>query len=191
MAETDIDIDMVDRDAALSIIKHVAALQKDGTRHKTSVYFQDIPQNPFTNCATLNTKKASELGYFKIDLLNNSIYRDVKNEEHLIKLLHTEIPWEIFQEKEIVEMLAHIHDYFNIVNIIKPKNITDLAVIIALIRPGKKHLINKSRTEIDKEIWKIDSNNGYSFKKSHAFAYAASIIVQLNLIIENAHSTAS
>lgn len=180
---TDIDIDMADRDKALSIIQHVIARQKDGTKHKTSVYFQNIPSDPMTNIATLNSDDASELGYFKIDLLNNSIYKDVKNEEHLIRLIFEEPLWELLKEKDIVDKLQHIHDHFNIVNTIKPTNIHDLAIIIALIRPGKRHLFRMPRKIIDREIWK-PVENGYTFKKSHAYAYALSIIVQLNLLVE-------
>ena len=180
---TDIDIDMADRDTALSIVQHVIARQKNNTKHKTSVYFQNITSEPLTNISTLNIDDAAELGYFKIDLLNNSIYKNVKNEEHLVKLISKEPLWELFKEKDIVDILQHIHDHFDIVNKIKPKNIHDLAIIIALIRPGKRHLLKMSRKTIEKEIWK-PSEKGYTFKKSHAYAYALSIIVQLNQLVE-------
>lgn len=185
IANTDIDIDMADRDKALENIKNIPAIQNDGSKHKTSVYFQNIPQDPLTGFASFTSKKASEYGYFKIDLLNNSIYKEVKNEEHLVNLVNTDPPWELFEDECVVENLLHIHSYYNVVKIIKPKNIHDLAVIIALIRPGKKHLIGKPRDLIDKEIWQPVEGEGYSFKKSHSYAYAASIIVQLNLMLEN------
>ena len=180
MTNTDIDIDVADRDAALSLGKYISALQNDNTKHKTSVYFQNIPHDP-AGWATMNTKQAADLGYFKIDFLNNTIYKDIQNEAHLIQLLKQEPKWELFEKAEIVEKLAHIRDYFYVVKSIKPRNIDDLAVIIALIRPGKKHLIGKSRTIINEGIWK-PVEEGYAFKKSHSYAYAASIIVQLNLM---------
>jgi len=181
-ANTDIDIDLVDRDTALANIKHVPAFI-NGVRHNTSVYFQNIPEDPMTGLAALDAKEAADLGYFKIDLLNNSIYKKVRDEAHLVELANRQPPWELFADRNVVQNLSQIYNYFEIVDFIQPKCIEDLAIIIALIRPGKKHLIGKSRTEIDAEIWKPTSDN-YWFKKSHSFAYAVSIVVQLNLMVE-------
>ncbi|CAM6054966.1 unnamed protein product [Sphagnum tenellum] len=188
ITDTDIDIDLADRDFALAMINHVAALQKDDvTRHASGVYFQNIPQDPLTGLAAIPNKRAAELGYFKIDLLNNSIYKNVRDEEHLVQLAFTDPPWELFGDKNVVKQLQHIRNYFWIVDSIKPKSVEDLAVIIALIRPGKKHLVGKPRDQIDAEIWLPvagDDGEGYSFKKSHAHAFSLSIVVQLNLLIE-------
>ena len=68
----------------------------------------------------------------------------------------------------------------------EPRSIEDLAICIALPRPGKAHLINKPRSEINREIWMKTDN--YYFKKSHAIAYASAIVVQLNLMIEQANA---
>jgi DNA polymerase III alpha subunit len=61
-----------------------------------------------------------------------------------------------------------------------PSSIEQLAMFIALLRPGKRHLIGKSWQTIEAEIW-IPTEK-YYFKKSHAIAYATSIVVQLNLL---------
>lgn len=184
-ANTDIDIDLADRDVALDMINHIPALQTDGARHKTSVYFQNIPQDPITGLAAMDAKTAAGLGYFKIDLLNNTIYKNVRDEEHIVLLANREPLWELLGETIVVEQLRHINKYFTIVDSIKPKSIDDLAVIIALIRPGKKYLVGKPRNIIDAEIWKpVEEGEGYIYKKSHSYAYAVSIVVQLNLLIE-------
>jgi hypothetical protein len=185
MISTDIDIDLADRDSALSLIRHIPALQNDLAKHKTSVYFQNIPTDPTTGFASIDSKTAADLGYFKIDLLNNTIYRNVKDEQHLNQLINKEPDWSLFEDVNVVKKLTHIHDYFYVVNSIKPKNIDDLAIIIALIRPGKKYLLGKPRNIIDKEIWDIKDKDTYSFKKSHSYAYAVSIVVQLNSMIES------
>jgi DNA polymerase III alpha subunit len=67
----------------------------------------------------------------------------------------------------------------------KPTSIEQLAAIIAMIRPAKRHLIGKSWNEVMSEVWTRPSNNEYYFKKSHATAYAAAIVVQMNLICES------
>ena len=182
---TDIDIDFVDRDSALVGLHSISAVmtQRDQViKHPSGVYFQDIPINPITGYAAFEYEQASELGYFKIDFLNNSIYTGIRDDDHLTELVNREPDWEIFEIEEIVAKLAHIHSSFGLVSIIKPKNIEDLATILALMRPGKRHLIGSPRDFIEQEIWK--TSDEFSFKKSHAIAYATSIIVQLNLICD-------
>ncbi len=184
---TDIDIDFADRDAALSTLLHIAAsreVEGDLIKHPTSVYFQDIPTDPFTGLSSIPYKESAELGYFKIDFLNNSIYRGVRDEDHLDALLNCEPEWSLLEDRDIVSLFVHIGDHFGIVQRVRPTSLDDLAVVLALIRPGKAHLRMLPRTQIDAEIWKIDPDDKYSFKRAHALAYAASIVVQMNLMVE-------
>lgn len=183
---TDIDIDFLDRDSALSGLIHIPACSyKKGerTKHPSGVYFQNIPVDPIDGMAVPDYDDASEKGYFKIDFLNNTVYSGIKDEDHLIELLDKEPYWDLLEDSYVVSQLAHIHSSFGIVSKIRPKNIEDLAVVLALMRPGKKYLLGSSREEIDAEIWK-PSMDGFQFKRSHAVAYAASIVVQLNLFCE-------
>ncbi len=183
---TDIDIDFADRDGLLALVRHVTATQvQDGrrTRHNSGVYFQNIPIDPLDRLAAWDYKTAADLGFFKIDFLVNSIYRAVRDEAHLKLLLTTAPPWEAFDDATIVGALAHIGEHFDIVRTIRPRNITDLAICIALVRPGKRYLVRKNRELIDREIWL--KTEKYYFKKTHAIAYAASLVVQLNLLIES------
>ena len=182
---TDIDIDFADRDSALAGLMHVAAsMEQKNTvaRHPTGVYFQNVPVDPLTGFCSLTYEEAAENGYFKIDFLNNTLYDGVRDEEHLIALT-TDPDWEMLEVEEIVGMLAHIHSSFGIVKAIRPQSVEDLAVVLALMRPGKRHLMGKTRTEIDAEIWKPNAD-GFVFKRAHAIAYAVSIVVQLNLLCE-------
>jgi len=66
----------------------------------------------------------------------------------------------------------------------KPTTVEELAAVLALIRPSKKHLIGKDWHEIMPEIWKKSEDGEYYFKKAHAIAYAMAIVVQMNLICE-------
>jgi hypothetical protein len=184
---TDIDIDFIDRAAALDGLRHVAAVihQQDGrAQHTSGVYFQDIPVDPLDGMAAWDFREAAEHGYFKVDFLVNQIYVGVRDETHLDALLATEPPWHVFNDRAVVSALAHISEHYNIVRTIQPKSIEDLAVCLALIRPGKRYLIGKPRDEIDREIW--TKTIKFYFKRSHAISYAAAIIVQLNLLIEKA-----
>ncbi len=182
---TDIDIDFADRELALLGLMHVKASRSDKdtlVRHPSGVYFQEIPVDPFSGCASIPYQEAGELGYFKIDFLNNSLYQDVRDENHLHDLVDREPEWSLLEEREIVGMLAHIGDHFGVVQAIKPQSVDDLAIVLALIRPGKKYLLGQPRAVIDAEIWK--ASDEFTFKRAHAIAYAVSIAVQLNLLVD-------
>jgi DNA polymerase III alpha subunit len=56
-------------------------------------------------------------------------------------------------------------------------------MFLAMIRPGKKHLIGLSWSEVSKTIWDKDEGT-YSFKKSHAVAYAHLVVVHMNLLTD-------
>lgn len=183
----DIDIDFPDRRQILDIIQHVPARLEDGKKHNTGVYCHSIPYNPLTDTASLDYKLAEERGYFKIDFLNVSAYNGVRNESHMVELLNTEPLWDLLYEKEVCDQLFHINGYHNLLAELKPTSIVELAMVLAMIRPGKKHLIpickEKGFQFINDEIW-TKTDDSYFFKKAHAVSYASVIVVQLNLICE-------
>jgi DNA polymerase III alpha subunit len=184
----DIDIDFLNRSKVLDIIKHIPATLEDGRKHNTGVYCQEIPKNPLTGQSSIDYKTAEDRGYFKIDFLNVSAYEGVRDEAHLSKLLATEPVWELLGEKDVCDQLFHVNGYHTLLADLKPKSIPELAMVLALIRPGKKHLIPICKENgfqaIKNEIWvKVDES--YFFKNSHAVSYACVIVVQLNLIVEN------
>jgi hypothetical protein len=183
----DIDLDFLDRNKVLDIIKHIPAILIDGKKHNTGVYCQRIPINPLTGFATIDYVTAEERGYFKIDFLNVSAYEGVKNEEHINKLLSIEPLWDLMYEKEVCDQLFHINGYHTLLARLKPNTILELATVLALIRPGKRHLLDQCARDgfdsIQDEVWS-KTNEGYSFKKSHAISYSHVIVLQLNLICE-------
>ena len=182
----DVDIDFVDRDKVLKLFEHIpATIMKEDKieKHKTGVCFHKIPKNPITGHASLDYKKAEDRGYFKIDCLNVSIYKDIKDEEQLVELMIKEPDWRILNEKCYVDELFHLNGHFNIVSKLKPQSIEQLAAVLAIIRPAKRHLLNKSWDEIMKDVWVRPTDGSYFFKKSHAVAYAQAIVVQMNLML--------
>lgn len=185
IVNTDIDIDVADRNKLLTLIKHTPATinEKNKMRkHNTGVYFHKIPMNPFNGLSTIDYKKAEELGYFKLDILNVSIYRNIATKEQLDEMLTMEPMWELLEHKEVVEQLFHVHNHFDIVNTLKPKSIEQLAAVLAIIRPAKRHLLRQNWNEIDENVWKRPQGDEYYFKKAHAFAYAHAIVLQLNML---------
>lgn len=183
----DVDIDMADRDALLSVLAHTpASICKDGkyTKHNTGVYLQKIPFFPLEGYSAIDHKDAEQQGWFKIDVLNNNVYKDVRDETHLNKLLDTEPMWELLEHAEIVEQLYHINNYADVVKSYKPTSIEQLAMILAIIRPAKRHLMGKTFAEIAQTVWEKPADDEYYFKKAHAIAFASAIVVQLNLLCE-------
>lgn len=180
----DIDIDFADRNTILSKIRHVPATLEDGRRHNTGVYAHNIPTNPLTQTAALNYKEAEERGYFKIDFLNVGIYKDIRSEEHLNELLNKEPLWDLLEQDDFVNLLFHVNGHGSILRSMKPRTIDQLAAVLAMIRPAKRYLIGKDWTTVMTEVWTPPEGDEYYFKKSHATAYAAAVVVQMNLICE-------
>ena len=183
----DIDIDFVDRDKALTLFKHVGASRMDENKlvkHNTGVYFHEVPVDAPSGLCAVPYDKAEEEGYFKIDFLNVGIYSGVRDEEHLKQLMETEPLWDLLEQDDFVNLLFHVNGHGSILREMKPKCISELAAVLAMIRPAKRHLIGKTWKEVIAEVWTKPANNEYYFKKSHAVAYATAVVVQMNLICE-------
>ena len=183
----DIDLDFKDRSEILDIIKHIpASIIKDNQieKHKTGIYVQDIPKDPITGFSSIDYEKAEELCYVKLDFLNLGAYKDITSNDHLNQLISKEPLWDLLDHQEVLDKLYQIHDHIDIVKKMRPRTIEQLAMTLAIIRPGKRHLIGKSWKHIEKEIWNKTDDGGYAFRKSHAHAYALMIVMQLNLIEE-------
>ena len=179
----DIDIDFADRNVVLNKLKHRVAKLDTGKKHNTGVYFTEVPHNPLDNVSTLDYKQAEDRGYFKVDFLNVSIYEKVKNEKHLIELMTKQPMWQLLEAKDFSDQVFHLNGHSTILQKLKPTSIEQLAAVLAIIRPSKRYLINKSWEEIMKEVW-VKPKEGYFFKKSHATSYAVAVIVHMNLICE-------
>ena len=183
----DVDIDFSNRDTLLEKIPHIAASRVEKgevKRHNTGVYLHKIPFNPITNTASIEYEEAEKRGYFKLDFLNVSVYKDIKNEEHLIKLMEKEPLWELLLQEEFVNLLFHLKGHADVLKKTCPTSVEQLAAVLSMIRPAKRYLIGKDWATIMTEIWTKPANNDYYFKKSHAIAYAHLIVVQMNLICE-------
>jgi len=142
----DIDIDFVDREKALSLFKHTSASRYDGdklVKHNTGVYLHEVPVDPVTGLCTIPYDKADEEHYFKIDFLNVSIYKGVKDEEHLNRLLAQEPLWELLKDDSFNSLLFHVNGHGGLLRETAPQSIEQLAAVLAMIRPAKRHLVGR------------------------------------------------
>ena len=184
----DIDIDFADRDIVLSQIQHRVAKLDSEKKHNTGVYVTEIPHNPVNNLSTIDYKTAEERGYFKLDFLNVSIYKDVRDETHLEELMNKEPLWELLEHQEFVDQVFHLSGHSELLKKLKPTNVEQLAAALAIIRPAKRHLADEMWTTILKEVWTKPEDGAYYFKKAHAVSYAVAVVVHMNLLIEQLNS---
>ena len=184
---SDIDIDFGNRDKILEHIKHIpAAMRKVNPirKHATGIYVTDIPYDAINGIANLDYTEAENRGYIKLDLLNVHVYDKVRDEAHLTELM-SDPKWERLNDRAFVEKLIHLNNQFY--NLQKMPESVDsiprLAMFLAVIRPGKKHLIGERWINVAKTVWD-KGTDGYTFKRSHAVAYAHLVCVHMNLLRE-------
>ena len=183
----DIDIDFYDRTKALDQFVYIQSSRKDNDKlvpHNTGIYVTDIPHDPITNLANIDYNEAEDRGYFKLDFLNVGIYKDVRDESHLKTLMETEPLWDLLEQDDFSSLLFHVNGHGSILRQMKPTTILQLAAVLAMIRPAKRHLIGMDWTTVMTTIWTKPEGGEYYFKKSHAVAYAQAVVVQMNLICE-------
>jgi hypothetical protein len=147
------------------------------------VYPTNIPIDPFSGVASIDYKAAEDRGYAKLDFLNVSLYTQIKDEAHLDALMAQEPEWAQLYDPEFCAKLIHIGNHYD--TLVKmPEAVTSIprmAMLLAIIRPGKRHLIGQKWADVAKTIW--DANEeGYVFKKAHAVAYSHLVCVHMNLL---------
>jgi hypothetical protein len=186
----DIDIDLADRDQLLKLICVTPAKQLHQgqvRRHNSGVYATDIPYDPVNNCATIDYETAEQLGYFKIDLLNMSVYQLIRSPEHYQDMLSQEPNWaRLWQDPDWAQQLVHVGNYTELLKTMKPDSIPRMAAFISIIRPGKAYLQNCPWAEVFETVWDGDDSKGYTFKKSHALGYSMLVKLHMNLLSPSA-----
>ena len=172
--KSDIDIDFADRQQVLDLLNVTpAGIIRDGklTKHNTGVYATDIPVDPFVGSASLDYQAAEDRGYMKLDLLNVHVYKQVRDETHLIKLMQ-EPDWAKLYDPAICGQLIHINNHYD--TLLKMPEPVDTIT---------RHLIGRTWKDVSATVWdKVEGE--YSFKKSHSVAYSQLVVVNLNLLCE-------
>lgn len=185
--DVDIDISPTVDIASLFPTWRKAAVVREGkyTPHPCGVYPQSIPEDPVTKLAAIPYDDAEDIGYFKIDFLNLTVYQKFKSRKDIEDLLKIEPDWTLLQLPSNHQKLFQLANHGELLLKLKPSTIEELADVIALIRPGKRQLVPlyaKDKGLARPIIWKKDADGGYAFKKSHALSYAHVIVLQLHLI---------
>lgn len=185
----DVDIDFPTSFDPLEIFSTAvrASMLRDGklSKHPAGAYFQRAPVDSITGLSAIPFKQAEDVGYMKIDFLHLSVLNDFDNKDEIRALLKVEPDWMLLQQPGVVAKLFQIHKNHELLYRVKPTSVIELADCIALIRPGKIVLVDaylKNRVATRKILYTKAENDKYVFKKSHAIAYALTIVLQLHLI---------
>jgi hypothetical protein len=182
----DIDIDCPDRSKILELIRHTPARQVvDGRprRHNSGIYVTDIPQDPEHGCAAIDYGTAEQRGYYKIDLLNMSVYQLIRDPAHYDAMLLAVPPWSrLWTDRPWASQLVHVGNYVDLLTTMQPDSIPRMAAFISIIRPGKAHLQSKSWDQVFAEVWDGDDSKGFVFKKAHAVSYSMLVALHMNLL---------
>ncbi len=185
----DIDLDLKTDFDPLEIFKEAtrASMVKNNNlvKHNVGVYFQSIPIDTLTGLAAIPYKQAEEEGYFKIDFLHLSLLDVFETKEEIRELLKLEPDWSLLTQSDVVSKLFQISKQYNLVSKLAPKSVQELADVLSLMRPGKRHLVDaylKDKTLIRDELYRKPDDEKYYFKRSHAISYALNIVLQLHLI---------
>ena len=184
--KSDVDIDFADREQVIGLLDVTSAsILRNGemVRHNTGVYATDIPQDPFTSQASLDYDVAEDRGYVKLDFLNVNLYKQVRDEEHLIELMR-EPDWARLYDPDFCAQLMHVNAHYDtLIKMPEAVNtIPRLAMFLAIIRPAKRHLVGKTWKEIAETVWDKPDDDTYYFKKAHAIAYSNLVVVNMNLL---------
>lgn len=163
-----------------------ASVVREGklSAHPCGVYPQAIPVDSMTKLAAIPYDSAEDFGYLKVDFLHVSAYNGFTSRAEIEELVRLEPNWSLLQLDSTHSKLFQLSKHGEMLKLIKPKNILELSDCMALIRPGKKSLLGlytKAREETRKALYAKD-DKGYSFKKSHALAYAYVVVLQLHQI---------
>lgn len=180
----DVDIDVTSSSCKKGKYGVRAFVYNEKTRrisqHPSGTYLEEVPIDMMTGMAAFDYKYGDEAGYYKVDLLTNNAYNNIKSKSELLELVDMETPWEKFLDEEFVSRLPHIANHFEIVRKVGPRSIEDLADILALIRPGKAEMIDsylESKISTRRNLYRKPTNGKIYFKKSHAIGYAVMITV--------------
>lgn len=151
--------------------------------HPCGGYFASVPIDPVTGLCATPFGDAEEYGWTKIDFLHLSLLNTIESRDDLLQLVDTEPDWDLLQDPNVVAGLFQLKNSYDFVKQMKPRSVEDLADVIAIIRPEKRHLLDryvadKNRTR--KVLFQIGEEGAGSFKKAHAIAYALMIVLQLN-----------
>lgn len=183
----DVDVDVASNTDRSSIGTRAIVYNEDTKRvlpHPSGVYLETVPIDNLTGNAAFDYKDGDAVGFYKVDILTNTVYDSFSSKEDLLLSAEKEPDWSLLQKPSVVDKLPHLSKHVEFVSEMKPTSVMELADCLALIRPGKIHLIDDYREDKERTRKRLYARpkHGVYFKKSHAVSYAVMIVAVLNKI---------
>jgi hypothetical protein len=185
----DIDVDLpVGTDIRRLFPSAVPASRVDKdelVKHPCGHYFENIAVDHLTGLAAIPHKEAGDMGYTKIDFLHLSLLNAFETKTEFRKACRKEPDWNLLKDRAIVAQLFQIKNHYDTIQKVSPKSVQELADIVALIRPDKRHLLNdyvRNRQKIRPMLYRSLDDDKSAFRKGHSIAYSVTIVAQLNLL---------
>ena len=189
MSTFDIDIDLpVGTDIRRLFPTSIPASRVDKNelvKHPCGHYFENIAIDPLTGLAAIPHKEAIEFGYTKIDFLHLSLLNAFESKAEFRKACRKEPDWNLLKDRAIVAQLFQIKNHYDTIQKVSPKSVLELADIVALIRPDKRHLLNdyvRNKQKVRPMLYRSHDDDKSAFRRGHSLAYSITIVAQLNLI---------
>jgi len=151
--------------------------------HPSGYYFDtNMPIDKMTGNAAIEAKRAEELGFIKIDLLTNTAYDVFNSKDDVLRAADRTPDWDMLLDKNFIKRLPQLHNQYELVNYIRPRSISELADLLALLRPGKMKFLEDYKSDPEKVRRNLyrRSVEGYHYKKSHAISTAIQIVAIMN-----------
>lgn len=155
--------------------------------HPSGVYLEPVPVDALTGNAAFDYNRGDDVGFYKVDILTNTTYDVFKDKADLLAHADKDPDWSLLERRAVVERLPHIAKHYELVANVAPKSVIELADCLALIRPGKLHLLDEYKEDpvhVRRRLY-LRPREGIYFKKSHAVSYALMIVCVLNKIHDN------
>jgi DNA polymerase III alpha subunit len=185
----DIDLDFRPSFTPTDIFKQAipaSMIKKDElVKHPCGYYLQSMPVDELSDLAAIPYADAEDLGYFKIDFLHLSLLDSFSSKEEMRVLMKVMPDWSLLQDAIHVDKLFQLGKHHTLLQQIRPTSVVALADCAALIRPNKRQFLRDYiRDPINTRplLYRQSVDDKSSFKRSHAIAYALTIVIQLHLI---------
>lgn len=154
-------------------------------KHPCGIYMQNIAVDPITGLSAIPYEEAEVLGFFKIDFLHLNLLDSFSSKTEIRQLLKKEPNWDLLLDEKVVLELFQLNKHYSLLSQVKPRSVEELADVIAMIRPGKRilldsYLMNKKETR--SKLYRQTADDKSSFRKGHALAYSLTIVLQLHAI---------
>lgn len=190
---SDLDIDIPSKKSEIIKQKLIKSsiIDKSIKKHPVGVYlYKKVPH--YMGWCVIDYKEMEHNNYQKIDILNNTFLDDLTNTQmtEALKLIEKEnIDWlQLHDEPHNYQL----DNYPSILKQFNVRSVLDVAIVLAIIRPGAIQYYNKLKSRMNSDLNRFNdidayglpifSGDGlttkkYRYKKSHAIGYAYILLI--------------